>query len=260
MDLKQIAKNLGGTISKNSPTILTVVAVGGVVTTAVLAVKATPKALQLLDDEVFERQRWEEDEENPPADLSVKDIIRITYKCYLPACGVGLATIVCIIGANTVHLRRTAALAGAYTITETALKEYQAKVVETIGKNKELKIRDEIASDHIKKNPPSSNEVILTGKGEMLCYDNGSGRYFKHDIEDIRRIENRFNKQLLHEDHLSLNDLYYELGLTPTTLGEDLGWHIETGMLEFKFSSTLAPSTDEPCLVIDYNIKPTFRY
>lgn len=266
MHVKQIAKNLGVVISKNSPTILTGTAVAGLITTAIFAVKATPKALRILEDEG--EQRWENsnyDEDGSRPHMHYRCYIKpieqfqLTWKCYIPTAAIATASIVCIIGANSINLRRNAALASVYTITETAFKEYQSKVAETIGKNKELKVRDELASDHIKANPPEPSEVIFTGKGEVLCFDSLSGRYFKHDIENIRRIENRLNKMLINEDHISLNDLYFELGLAGTKMGDDLGWHIETGMLEFRYSSQL--TEDEiPCLVLDYSITPTFYY
>lgn len=265
MDIKSIAKTVQGSMIKHSPTILTGAAVAGLITTAVFAVRATPKALGLIDDELFERMGEDMYGEDGTTSvdrvrmLPVKEVIRITWRCYIPSIAIGAASIGCIIGAASIHNRRYAALASVYSIAEAASKEYQAKVTETIGKNKERAIRDEVAADHVKSNPPGANEVIFTGKGEVLCYDTYSGRYFMHDIEEIRKVENRMNQLLLREDHINLNELYYALGLAHIKLGDDIGWHINTGMLEFRFSSTLDPS-GTPCLVIDHGIKPTPCY
>lgn len=253
-NLTRAAKNLGGIISKNSPTILTGIAVGGLITTVILAVRATPKAIILLDEASYDRDpvlRYEK--------LPLLDKTKIVWRCYVPAAAVGAATIACIIGANNISLRRNAALASVYSITEAAFKEYQAKVTETLGKNKEEKVRDEIAKDRITNNPPGKSEVIFTGKGEVLCYDSYTGRYFKGDIEAIRKIENQLNRQLLNEMFVGLNELYYELGLAPTKLGNEMGWDTNHGYLEFDFSSQL---TDEgqPCLVLDYTVYPRFSY
>jgi len=49
MNVKKAAYQMRHLIIKNSPTILTGLAVGGLVTTTVLAVKATPKALDILE-------------------------------------------------------------------------------------------------------------------------------------------------------------------------------------------------------------------
>lgn len=269
----EVLKNLGGVISRNSPTILTGAAVAGLVSTAVLAVRATPKAMSLIDDEV-----WRRYEESGTKDtfaewlgvdtesyswrdrtnmLGPTESLRLVWRCYIPSGCLGIATIGCIIGANSISLRRNAALASVYSLTEVAFKEYQAKVAETIGKNKELKVRDEISADHLKKNPSGSNEIIYTGKGEVLCYDTLTGRYFKSEMEQIRRVVNDLNQAMMHENFMSLNDLYYALGLSGTTLGNELGWRIDDGQIDIRYSTQLSDK-GEPCLVLNYEVKPTY--
>jgi len=51
------------------------------------------------------------------------------------------------------------------------LKEYQEKVIETIGQNKENKIREAIIDDRLSKNPVSKNEILITGAGDVLFYE-----------------------------------------------------------------------------------------
>lgn len=271
-----VGRKVAGEVSKNSPVILTGLAVTGVVSTVVLGVKATPKALAIIDDEVYERYEKSGSQESFPEWLGIKkedgyswsdrtnmlkkgEIIKLTWKCYIPTAAVGLSTIACIIGAHNIHLRRNAALASLYSLTESAFKEYQAKVIETIGKNKELKVRDDVTADTIKNNPIGDKQVIFTGKGETLFYDQMSGRYFKGDIEKIRRIQNKINKDLISEDFMSLNDLYYELGLSPIKLGEEMGWHLDHGMLEIRFSAQLTEN-EEPCIALDYELVPRYAY
>lgn len=250
MGIKELTRNVVDLVSKNSPSILTGAAVAGLITTTVLAVKATPKALSLMDAEAEKKIG-----DSGDGTLGMGEVIRTTWKCYIPALGVGAASIVCIIGANAISNRRTAALASVYSITETAFKEYQSKVAETIGKGKEQKVRDEIDADTIKKNPPSSSEIILTGKGELLCYDAFSGRYFKSDIEQIRRIVNELNRDLLSEMYLNLNDLYFAIGLSNIKLGEVVGWDLDKGLIEATFSTQLTEN-GEPCLVLHLNAEP----
>ena len=189
--------------------------------------------------------------------ITFKEQFGLTWKIYIPATAVGIATIACIIGANHISLRRNAALASLYGITEAAFKEYQSKVVETIGKSKELKVRDEISGDRIKRNPPGTNEVIFTGKGEVMCYDSLSGRYFKSDIEQIRRAVNTLNRELMSDMFLTLNELYFAIGLAGTKLGDQMGWDIDNGLLEIDFSAQITEEGD-PCLVLNYSVEPRF--
>ena len=240
-------------ITQNSPTILTGLSVAGLLSTVTMAVRATPKAMRIINDEYDELEK--EGIKYQP--FTKKEIVQLTWKCYIPTIIMGGVSIVCIVGANSINLRRNAALASVYSITETALKEYQAKVVETFGEAKAQKVKDDIAKDRLDKNPVVTSEIALTGKGETLCYDVFSGRYFKSDIENIRKVQNELNRDLLNDSFISLNDAYYYLGLGSTKLGDELGWDINEGLIEFNFSSQLT-EYGIPCLVIDYNVGPRF--
>ena len=164
----------------------------------------------------------------------------------------------CLVGASSTNFRRNAALATAYTLSESTLKEYQEKVVETIGEKKERDIREQVAKEKMVKNPV--RDVILTEKGgNTICYDVISGRYFKSDRDTISRIVNDLNRKMRDEMYVSLNDFYYELGLDSTKMGDDLGWNIDKGYIEIDFSSHL-DANGTPCLVIDYRVVPIYDY
>lgn len=251
--ISQTAKNLGGILSKNSPTILTGLAVCGLVTTVIFAVRATPKAMELIKED----SRLAHD--GDPYAYSNKEALKSAWKPYIPAAAMGVVTIACVIGSNSINQRRNAALATVYGVTEAAFREYKEKVVETIGKSKELKLRDEISAEHVRRNPPNEENVILTGKGNVLCRDSFSGRYFRSDIEKIRRSINDLNKEFLNGMGmwLGLNDVYYEFGLSETALGGLLGWDLDQGLLDISFSSQVTEN-GEPCLVLNYEIVPKF--
>jgi len=260
MKTKAIQK-IGQVLIKNSPTILTGLSVAGLVTTTLMGVKATPKALQLIQDERLERTDKDQTFIYGETPLSKKDIILLTWKCYVPTVIMGMLTVGCIVGGNSINLRRNAALASVYSLSEAALKEYQAKVVETIGQAKERKIKDEIAKDKITKNPVSGKELVITGAGETLCYESLSGRYFKSDVEQIRRVLNDLSRDLLTDTHgfVTLNEVYCGLGLSGTKMGEMIGWHIDDGLIDPNFSTQLTEN-GTPCLVLDFSVEPRYGY
>ena len=237
-------------IVKHSPEILTGMGIAGMVTTAVLAVKATPKALDLIRDR---------EDELEVEKLPVGEIVKTTWKCYIPAVSTCVLSAACIIGASSVHTKRNAAIAAAYKLSEKALIEYKDAVIETIGEKKELEVRDKMAEKRIEKDPVSKTEVIITDKGTSLCYDSISGRYFKSDIETIKRAENVINKQLLSDMYVSLNDFYDEIGLDFTKVGRELGWSVDEGLIEIHFSSQLADD-GTPCLVVEYHTPPRYNF
>ena len=104
-----------------------------------------------------------------------------------------------------------------------------------------------------------TREVIITEKGNTLCYDAISGRYFKGDIDKIKKAEYELNRQMRDEMYISLNDFYYEIGLDNIKIGDELGWNIDDGYIDLSFSSQLA-SDGTPCLVIDYSIAPRYNF
>lgn len=255
MNLKHIGKKLVYEISKNSPVILTSVAVSGTVATAIFAAKGHLKAQEVLS------HRWNQEKKKNAdfKDFSFKGVVCETWQCYIPAGICVGVTIGSVIALNSVHTRRNASLAAVYSITETAFKEYQSKVAETIGKNKEQAIRDDISHDHVQRNPPSVNEIFVTGGGNVRCLDRLSGRYFWSDYEKLRRIINDFNYRLMSEMYLSVNEFYDEIGLAPNQYGDDMGWSIDSGKIDITFSAQIADDGN-PCLVLNYEVAPRFSH
>lgn len=244
-------KSVRAAVSHHSPEILTGIGIAGMITTTVLAVKATPKALKLIEKEKEERKTDE---------LKPVDTVKATWKCYIPAAVTGVASVTCIIGASSVNARRNAALATAYKLSETALIDYKEKVVETIGEKKEKVVRDAIAADKVKNNPVEKQGIVVTGRGKTLCYDPYSGRYFESDVELLKKAANEMNRRMFTEMYMSLNEFYSEINLEEIAVGHDIGWNINNGdKVELYFSATLTDN-EEPCLVMDFEIPPKYGF
>ena len=249
-NITNIIKGIKASISRHSPEILTGIGIAGMVTTTILAVKATPKAIKLIE---AEKQAKHVDA------LSPVDTVKTVWKCYIPAAMTGMSSIACLIGSNAINAKRNAALTTVYTLSEMARNEYKEKVIETIGEKKERTIKEKVDAERIKKDPVSKKEVIITEKGTTLCYDHVFGRYFKSDIDIINRAMNKINREIVINMYASLNDFYAELGLSPVEMGYDLGWNIDDGTIEIEPSSQLADD-GTPCLVIDYSVSPKYNY
>lgn len=256
MNKQNVAKffrNVRTSLVNYSPEILTGIGIAGMITTTVLAVKATPKALERIELAKQEQEKTK---------LKPIETIKVTWKCYIPATVTGVASVACLIGASSVSARRNAALATAYKLSEAALTEYRDKVVETIGEKKEQLIKDEIDKDRLEKNPVSRNEVIVTESGNTLCYDHWSKRYFYSDINSIRKAQNDLNEQMLHDisGSVSLNDFYYELGLSSLEpIGDDMGWNTDKGLISIRLGSCISDD-GRPCIVVDHDNPPIYGF
>lgn len=267
LNLSNVARQIGGTIRKKSPEILTGMGIGLGFCTVGLAVKATPRALMLIEEKKREINRdiLEEAKANGHEicnhvdKLTPVDTVKVAWKCYIPATVTGVASVVCLVGANSTNARRNAALAAAYTISETALKDYRSKVVEVVGEKKEREVRDAVAKEKLERNPVENTEIIITEKGVTRCYDSLSGRYFRSDIDILNRAVNELNRKMIDQTYMSLNDYYYAVGLPDIKVGDDLGWRVDQGLIELDFSAQLS-NDGVPCVVVDFIDAPKYDF
>lgn len=249
-NMAALVKDVKMAVTKHSPEILTGIGIAGMIVTIVMAVKATPKALELIEN------KKEELDIHPDDKLRPIDTVKATWKCYVPAAVTGVTSVACLIGASSVNIRRNAALATAYNLSATALSEYKEKVLETVGEKKEQAIRNKVAEEQINKEPVNQSAIIVSGNGNTRCFDTITKQRFTSDIEAIKRVVNELNRRMVNgEDYISLNDFYSEIGMQPVSIGEDLGWNVTRGLIEVNFSAQL--DTDGvPCIVLDYAVAP----
>jgi hypothetical protein len=253
MDLRELLKRAQKITIDNSPAILTAVAVTGTVTTAYLTGRASIKAAEILAAEEGRQQYT-----RVGLKLEPKEKVALTWKLYIPAVSTGLLTVTCIIGANRIGTRRAAAVAAAYTLSEKAFVEYRDKVVEKLGDKKEQDLRDELAQDKVTKNPGNSSKLVIVDGKSVLCYEAYTGRYFISDMETLRKAQNDINFRVNNDYYASLTDFYNEIGLTQTSISDEVGWNADK-LLDLKFSTTMSED-GRPCIVIDYAVAPVRDY
>lgn len=211
-------------VKRNAGTILTCAGGVGVVSTAVLAVKATPKAMKLLEDA----------KKNKQEELTNWDVVRIAGPAYIPAVVTGVATLACIFGANVLNKRQQAALMSAYALVDTKFKEYKDKVKEIYGEEAHNEIVNKImiekAEDvyvHSECLCANCDLSLEENDGEpKLFYDEHSNRYFEATIEQVIQAEYHLNRNFTLRGYVYLNEFYEFLGVETTDYGSVLGWAV----------------------------------
>lgn len=249
-NMAALFKNVKMAVSEHSPEILTGLGIAGMITTTVLAVKATPKALELIED------RKDELDIYPTEKLPPVETVKATWKCYIPAAVTGVTSIACLIGASSVNAKRNAALATAYNLAATSLTEFKEATREVVGEKKEQLIRNKIAEERVNNEPVNQSAIIVSGNGNTRCFDSITKQRFTSDIEKIRKAVNDLNRRMVNgEDYISLNEFYAEIGVDQVSIGDELGWNVASGLIELDFSAQL--DTDgTPCVYIDYTVVP----
>lgn len=249
-NMGELFKNVKMAVSEHSPEILTGLGIAGMITTTVLAVKATPKALELIEDKKDELDLY------PTDNLTPIETVKATWKCYIPAAITGATSVACLIGASSVNAKRNAALATAYNLAATSLTEFKEATREVVGEKKEQLIRNKVAEERVNKEPVNQSAIIVSGNGNTRCFDSITKQRFTSDIEKIRKAVNDLNRRMVNgEDYISLNEFYAEIGVDQVSIGDELGWNVASGLIELDFSAQL--DTDgTPCIYIDYMVVP----
>lgn len=220
-------------LKRNGSTILTIAGGIGVVTTSVLAAKATPKALMKLED--AKREKEEE--------LTVIEKVKIAGPTYIPTVLMGTATLACIFGANILNKRQQAALISAYAMIDTSFKEYKQKLKEIYGEEAHNEIVNAIAVEKardvgITAGNLCTNTCLTDSEacGEpVLFYDEWSHRYFESTIEQVIVAEYHTNRNFTLRGYLFLNEFYSFLGLDETDYGNKVGWCVEDDLFWIDF-------------------------
>lgn len=195
-------------MKRNGSTILTCIGGVGVIATTVTAVKATPKAMLLLEQ--AEKEKGEE--------LTRLEKIYTAAPIYIPSVLIGVSTIACIFGANVLNKHQQAALASAYALLDSSYKEYKAKFKELYGENANTEIIKSIANDKYKESD------IQQEDGKVMFYDEFSRRFFHSTLESVQRAEYQVNRDLVMQDWATINDFYGYLNVPPIDGGDVVGW------------------------------------
>lgn len=237
-------------LKRNAPTILTCVGAVGVVATTISAVKATPKALELLD----------EAKEVKGEDLTTFETIRVAGPVYIPTIAIGVSTVACIFGANALNKRQQASLMSAYALLDNSFKEYKNKVIELYGEEADSRVREEIAKDKY------AGDGKLSENNKQLFYDEFSGRYFESTMEDVLRAEYNVNKFLSNHAGLYLNEYYDMLKIPRVDYGDYLGWSAAEvydmcweSWINFDHTKAII-ADDLECHIIRFHPDPSFGF
>lgn len=226
--IQKLLHNQGLYFRKYSPVALSCAASMGVVVTAVAAVKATPKALNLIRAD--SRRNYDGD----PCAYTKKEAVASAWKCYIPAVALGASTIACIMGANALNRRQQAVLTSAYALLNNSYKEYKEKLKELYGEEAHNAIIDSIVSEKCKDANISApvgwyKSTLDFGEGTeaeitRTFYDSFSQRYFETTISKVIEAEYHLNRNFMFKGVIPLNEFYEFLGLEKTELGEMVGW------------------------------------
>ena len=253
---------------KNAPLLLMLAGIGGLAATVVSAVKATPLAIDKMDDEIAKRyENGEIEYEELPMsvnksdmefrfdELGPKQIVKSCWKCYVPTVILGALSISSFIGSYKVNTARLTAMTAMYEFTANAYDRYRRNVTKVSPKT-DVKATKAARDERVKDIPESKFDGLPEGK--EVCIDLFTGNVFYSTREDVLLAVSKIkDKFLAGEMFISLNEFYDEVDADHVGVGDDVGWSPDTD-LDIQFDSMLR--NGKPCLTIEYFANPRFDY
>ncbi len=223
--MKKLLSKTKKFLERNSPTILTCIGAAGVIATAVFAVKATPKAVDLL--KAKEKEKGDK--------LTVLETVKVAGPAYIPSVIIGASTIACIFGANALNKKQQASLVSAYALLDSSYREYRQSVKNVFGEEGDKRVIEEMASE---------KKTELTD-GKMWFFDDFSLRSFIATIEQVKEAEAYINKIYKSYGQAHISDFYDYLGLPYYGVDQDFGWfNVNGGEIIFRYD--IVNDTDDP--------------
>jgi hypothetical protein len=210
-------------LKRNAPTILTVFGVAGTVATGVLSAKNTPKALQSRHDS----------EEEKGAPLTRMETFIAMAPAYIPAAGVCVLTILCIISSDKLNKERQATIMGAYTVLKNTFDKYRAKANELYGEGTDKNVYRGLMQDRdgVEDKDAWTNE-------KLNYYMAGYPKIFERTREEVFDAIYTINHDYIDSGYASLSQFYTLLDLPATEEDEDQGWSMSDGLMWLDFIQT----------------------
>lgn len=247
---------VGFKLKKHSPEILVVTGVIGIVTSTVMACKATTKVNDIATEsketinkihDCVGKGLHTSDGEEYTQEVANKDLAIIYtqtawkfIKLYGPSVLLGAASIGCMVGSNRILRKRNVALAAALTTVEKSFKDYRGRVIDRFGKDLDRELRFGIKAKEIKEKviDENGNETTVTKTVEVvdpntahslysIVFCEGNTGWTKNaELNKVFLIQqqNWANDKLRLRGYLTLNEVYEMVGAPTTAYGQIAGW------------------------------------
>lgn len=277
-------------VRKHSPEILLVTGIASGVAAAVVACNATLKVNDILDEQQGTLEKIERVKETMPEKYSEEDAkndIHTTHiqtglkvlKTYAPAIGLGVLSITSLLGSHGIMRKRHAALAATYAISEKAFREYRERVTTRYGADADKELLYDISTKKIDSEvtDPETGETKKTKEIVKVAGIGGNeySRYFDEtclswekdnsfNLTFLNLQQNYFNTILNTRGHVFLNDVYDQLGIPRTKMGQCVGWvkknpkeEVSDGYVDFGITEVSRETEDghfEPAILLNFNV------
>lgn len=278
-NLKRGCKKIGRYLSKHQPAILAGVGCAGVVITAIVAVKCSTKADEILDNAANDLQDVYDDFDDgkisaKTCDKREKDIRIDCAKdliiAYAPAAVSGALTIATIVLSHKSHLRHEAVLTTALNGATALLSDYKDEAKKLLKPKQIDEIEQGVAEKQIKRHPvPSEEQIYESGLGHQLMFIKKNGIHVRISEDNLNKIlYNKIQVPTRGGDPRTLNDLEWELCRFQTGDGSFWCWTEDqfingndlTAHVIYKNYENPRTGEKESIGLVDFSIEPVLKH
>lgn len=271
---------------KHAPKGLFVAGVAGMVTTVVLASRATLKLQDVIEDlekqnnqidtalQMADANYSQEDAQRDSTIVLVKTSITIA-KLYAPAVVVGVASIAALTGSHAILTNRLNGVTAAYAMLDKGFRRYRSRVITELGAEKDHEFLHGVEEIEVVENTPEgpvTKKVMGPAKhGESpyaVWFDERSSQWKRELILNqmcLRSTQDWANDMLRAYGFLFLNDVYKMLGLPVTPEGQQVGWilnnpnggdnYVDFGIFNHDFFTVERfVRGDTGAIILDFNV------
>lgn len=254
---EKITRTLGKSkfqLKKHGPEILVISGIVGIVTSGILACKATIKASKISEehknrmDQIHKVVELSKDDETISYDENdIKKDTATVYlqtglklaKTYAMSIGIGVMSITCILVGHNILRKRAIAVAAAYNTLSESFKAYRGRVADRFGDEVEYQLRHDIKAEEVEETivDEDGNEKTVKKTVDVMdpnkvsdfarIFDDGNIGWEKdseHNLAFLKMQQNYANDILKTRGYLFLNEVYEMLGFNKTKAGQVVGW------------------------------------
>jgi hypothetical protein len=236
----QIARSTWG-LQKSSPQILFGAGIVGVVSSTVLACRATLKAEEtlqthqermLLVKTMEITSEFTEKQQKKEVTIVYTKTVMEMMKLYAPAFIVGGLGIAALTSSNRILTRRNAGLAAAYKAIDSSFKQYRRRVVDRFGEEVDRDLRYDAQTVEVRNEKTGRMNKVQragpAGASEYARFFDPLNENWSRDPEFnlvfLKCQQEYANQMLRARGHVLLNDVYDSLGIPRSRAGAVVGW------------------------------------